>query len=154
MYHRACLAGDIRHMQKGLAACCPCGGPFSRKLFYVILVVPHPSGKGAVCIDGGLAPSGKRPGDVKSLLFLVPPDANAKGGTFFYRSTGCGSQRLLRPLSGPCILLAAAPTAPPCFRRWRRSSPLLFRFRGKSLKRSITIRNDRPSFPNTSGHSY
>ena len=23
------------------------------------------------------------------------------------------------------ILLAAAPTAPPCFRRWRRSSPLL-----------------------------
>ena len=24
-----------------------------------------------------------------------------------------------------CILLAAAPTAPPCFRRWRRSSPLL-----------------------------
>ena len=23
-----------------------------------------------------------------------------------------------------CILLAAAPTAPPCFRRWRRSSPL------------------------------
>ena len=24
-----------------------------------------------------------------------------------------------------CILLAAAPTAPPCFRRWRRSLPLL-----------------------------
>ena len=24
-----------------------------------------------------------------------------------------------------CILLAAAPTAPPCFRRWRRSSLLL-----------------------------
>ena len=23
-----------------------------------------------------------------------------------------------------CILLAAAPTAPPCFRHWRRSSPL------------------------------
>ena len=29
-----------------------------------------------------------------------------------------------------CILLAAAPTAPPCFRRWRRSSPLLPRGRG------------------------
>ena len=57
-----------------------CSGLFSPKLFYVILSVPHPSGKGAVCIDGGLAPSGKRPGDVKSLLFLVPPDANAKGG--------------------------------------------------------------------------
>ncbi len=42
-------------------------------------------------------------------------------------ATGCGSQRLLRPLSGPCILLAAAPTAPPCFRRRRRSSPLQIR---------------------------
>ena len=28
-----------------------------------------------------------------------------------------------------CILLAAAPTAPPCFRRWRRSSLLLPRGR-------------------------
>ena len=28
------------------------------------------------------------------------------------------------PWCGPRILLAAAPTAPPCFRRWRRSSPL------------------------------
>ena len=31
-------------------------------------------------ITGGLAPSGKRPGDVKILLFLVSPDANAEGG--------------------------------------------------------------------------
>ena len=38
--------------------------------------------------------------------------------------TGCGSQRMLRPLSGPCILLATAPTTPPCFRHWRRSSLL------------------------------
>ena len=29
------------------------------------------------------------------------------------------------PWCGPRILLAAAPTAPPCFRHWRRSSPLL-----------------------------
>ena len=28
------------------------------------------------------------------------------------------------PWCGPRILLAAAPTAPPCFRRWRQSSPL------------------------------
>ena len=35
---------------------------------------------------------------------------------------GCGSQRLLRCRSHPA--LAAAPTAPPCFRHWRRSSPL------------------------------
>ena len=39
-------------------------------------------------------------------------------------STGCGTQRLLRPLNGPCILLAAAPTSAPCFCRWQRS-PLL-----------------------------
>ena len=38
---------------------------------------------GAACITGGHAPSGKRPGDVKSLLFLVPPDANAKGGMHY-----------------------------------------------------------------------
>ena len=36
----------------------------------------------------------------------------------------CGTQRLLRPLSGPCILLATAPTAPPCFGRRPQSSPL------------------------------
>ena len=35
---------------------------------------------------------------------------------------GCGSQH---PPRFACVLLAAAPTAPPCFRRWRRSSPLL-----------------------------
>ena len=34
---------------------------------------------------------------------------------------GCGSQH---PPRFACVLLAAAPTAPPCFRRWRRSSPL------------------------------
>ena len=38
--------------------------------------------------------------------------------------TGCGAQRPLRALSGTRVLLTAAPTAPPCFRRRRRSSPL------------------------------
>ena len=65
---------------QGLPAQSMCGRAFSPMIFYVILSVPLHGGKGAVCIDGGLAPSGKRPGDVKSLLFLVPPDANAKGG--------------------------------------------------------------------------
>ena len=37
---------------------------------------------------------------------------------------GCGSQHPLRTLSGARVLLAAAPTAPPCFSRWLRSSPL------------------------------
>ena len=40
------------------------------------------------------------------------------------RSTSCGSLRLLRALGGTRILQAAAPTAPPCFGRWPRSSPL------------------------------
>ena len=39
-------------------------------------------------------------------------------------AAGCGSLRLLRALGGTRILQAAAPTAPPCIRRWRRSSPL------------------------------
>ena len=42
-----------------------------------------------------------------------------------HQRPGCGSQRPLR--DRPCgtrVLLAAAPTAPPCFGRWPRSSPL------------------------------
>ena len=35
-----------------------------------------------------------------------------------------------------CILLAAAPTAPPCFRRWWRSSPLLPKGEPKSVRTS------------------
>ena len=38
--------------------------------------------------------------------------------------TGCGSQRPLRARFCTCVLLAAAPTTPPCFRHWRRSSLL------------------------------
>ena len=41
--------------------------------------------------------------------------------------TGCGTQHPLRALVGTRVLLAAAPTTPPCFRRWRRSSSLLLR---------------------------
>ena len=51
---------------------------------------------------------------------------------FFFRfvkgvqplTTGCGTQHPLRALGGTRVLLAAAPTTPPCFRRWRRSSSL------------------------------
>ena len=39
-------------------------------------------------------------------------------------AAGCGSLHLLRALGGTRILQAAAPTAPPCFGRWPRSSPL------------------------------
>ena len=41
-----------------------------------------------------------------------------------FAQTGCGTLRLLRALGGTRILQAAAPTAPPCFGRWPRSSPL------------------------------
>ena len=37
-----------------------------------------------------------------------------------------------------CILLAAAPTAPPCFRRWRRSSPLPLVGEPLAKRRSFT----------------
>ena len=39
-------------------------------------------------------------------------------------ATGCGSQHPLRALGGTRVLLAAAPTIAPCFRRWRRSQLL------------------------------
>ena len=45
--------------------------------------------------------------------------------------SGCGTQHPLRALGGTRVLLAAAPTTPPCFRHWRRSSSLLRIFRGK-----------------------
>ena len=40
------------------------------------------------------------------------------------RNLGRGSQRLHHALGGTRILLAAAPTVPPCFCRWQRSSLL------------------------------
>ena len=46
---------------------------------------------------------------------------------------GCGTQHPHRALGGTCVLLAAAPTTPPCFRRWRRSSSLLAIFSGKNI---------------------
>ena len=39
---------------------------------------------------------------------------------------GCGTQHPHRALGGTRVLLAAAPTTPPCFRHWRRSSLLHF----------------------------
>ena len=60
----------------------------------------------------------RRPGGGSSIL----PGQGVR--VFSRKHTGCGTQRLLRPLDRPCILLAAAPTASPCFCRWQRSSPL------------------------------
>ena len=49
------------------------------------------------------------------------------------RLSGCGTQHPHRALGGTRVLLAAAPTTPPCFRHWRRSSSLLAMFSGKSI---------------------
>ena len=56
------------------------------------------------------------------------------------RSPGRGSQRLHRALGGTRILLAAAPTAPPCFRRRQRSS-LLHRgfFTRRTIRRVLRV---------------
>ena len=43
-----------------------------------------------------------------------------------------------------CILLAAAPTAPPCFRRWRRSSPLLLSRGGLGIPESFPSSPEAP----------
>ena len=48
------------------------------------------------------------------------------------RLTGCGTQHPHRALGGTCVLLAAAPTTSPCFRRWRRSSSLLSHLQRKN----------------------
>ena len=43
-----------------------------------------------------------------------------------------------------CILLAAAPTAPPCFRHWRRSSPLLLPRGGLGIPQSFASSLEAP----------
>ena len=75
---------------------------------------------------------------------------------FFFRivkgvqplATGCGTQHPLRALGGTRVLLAAAPTTPPCFRHWRRSSSLLGIFSGKTFiilgQRSVCGRSAVP----------
>ena len=56
------------------------------------------------------------------------------------RNPGRGSQRLRRALGGTRILLAAAPTASPCFCRWQRSS-LLHRgfFARRTIRRALRV---------------
>ena len=56
-------------------------------------------------------------------------------------SPGRGSQRLRHALGSTRILLAAAPTAPPCFCRWQRSS-LLHRgfFPRRTIRRVDAVR--------------
>ena len=95
------------------------------------LLVAKENQKGRQCPQGMKAPAG--------LLSRRPVcEANAAcsaqqghGDFDALDPTGCGPLRLLRALGGTRILQAAAPTAPPCIRHWRRSSPL--QTRGCSL---------------------
>ena len=88
------------------------------------LLVAKENQKGRRCPQGMKAPAG--------LLSRRPVcEANAAcsaqqghGDFDALDPTGCGPLRLLRALGGTRILQAAAPTAPPCIRRRRRSSLL------------------------------
>ena len=95
-----------------------------RRAGIVLFCRPKENQKGRRCPEGMKAPVG--------LLSRRPVcEANAACSARQGRSdfdaldpTGCGALRLLRALGGTRILQAAAPTAPPCIRRRRRSSPL------------------------------
>ena len=55
---------------------------------------------------------------------IISKEKSKRKNASRFAQTGCGPLRLLRALGGTRILQAAAPTAPPCIRHWRRSSPL------------------------------
>ena len=67
--------------------------------------------------------------------------------------TGCGTQRPLRALGGTRVLLTAAPTAPPCFRRRRRSSPLLLPRGGLGIPQSFASSPEAPLLGELAGAS-
>ena len=83
--------------------------------------MPKENQKGRRCPQGMKAPVGllsRRP------VCAANAACSARQGLRYFRGAGCGSLRLLRALRGTRILQAAAPTAPPCFGRRPRSSPL------------------------------
>ena len=88
------------------------------------LLAPKENQKGRRCPEGMKAPVGllnRRP------VCGANAACSAQQGHSDFDAldpTGCGPLRLLRALGGTRILQAAAPTAPPCIRHWRRSSPL------------------------------
>ena len=85
---------------------------------YVLFCVPKENQKGRRCPQDMKAPD--------RFAQQMPRVQRGKvSATFEAReAAGCGSLRLLCALRGTRILQAAAPTAPPCFGRWPRSSPL------------------------------
>ena len=91
---------------------------------YVLFCRTKENQKGRRCPEGMKAPVGllsRRPVCEANAACLA---RQGHGDFDALDPTGCGTLRLLRALGGTRILQAAAPTAPPCIRRWRRSSPL------------------------------
>ena len=91
---------------------------------YVLFCRTKENQKGRRCPEGMKAPVGllsRRPVCEANAACLA---RQGHGDFDALDPTGCGTLRLLRALGGTRILQAAAPTAPPCIRHWRRSSPL------------------------------
>ena len=91
---------------------------------YVLFCRTKENQKGRRCPEGMKAPVGllsRRPVCEANAACLA---RQGHGDFDALEPTGCGTLRLLRALGGTRILQAAAPTAPPCIRHWRRSSPL------------------------------
>ena len=66
--------------------------------------------------------------------------------------SGCGTQHPHRALGGTCVLLAAAPTTPPCFRHWRRSSSLHFGHYQRKNYFKFRVSGKSADFPETHFH--
>ena len=88
------------------------------------LLVAKENQKGRQCPQGMKAPAGLLSRRTVCEANAACSAQQGHGDFDALDPTGCGPLRLLRALGGTRILQAAAPTAPPCIRHWRRSSPL------------------------------
>lgn len=106
----------------------------------------------------GASPEHQTPKNTPVLSLLSLP--SAAGLSLFrysrklYRpakgSTGCGTQQIFRALGGTHISLTTAPTTPPCFGHWPRSSSLPSGRAGSAnalTERAISTRRCRAAEP-------
>ena len=140
--HRICGRSS-----SGRAPPCQGGGsefeprrPLQQEWISLLNMVTWPSGKARVCktlihqFKSGRHLQ-KIPGSFgfRDFLFCAVPCRGRDDLKCAPLLPGCGTQHPHRALGGTRVLLAAAPTTPPCFRRWRRSSSLLHIFSGKNI---------------------
>ena len=86
--------------------------------------VPQPRPDFGVPMTDGTPTACRQKNAAEYLAGRSPGVMTQYGDGLYARNPGCGSQQSLRTLSGARASLAAAPTAPPCFGRRPRSSPL------------------------------